>query len=53
MKLRLPVEGKKHDLILINKDTKRSSHMTPRTINDRPLVKHIMLIGISSAEFLL
>ena len=38
-------------MILINKYTKLSSHMTSMSINDRPLIKQIMLIG--SAKFLL
>ena len=37
----------------INKHTKLSSHMAPMPIKDKPLMKLIMLIGISSAKFLL
>ena len=40
-------------MILINKNTKLSSHMASMSINDRPLVKQIMLIGLSSAQLLL
>ena len=40
-------------MILINKQTKLSSHMSLVLINDRPLIKHIMLIWFSSAKFLL
>ena len=40
-------------MVLINKYTKLSSHVTSMSINDRLLVKQIMLIGLSSAKFLL
>ena len=40
-------------MILINKHAKLSSHTATMPINDRPLVKQIMLIGLSSAKFLL
>ena len=33
-------------MILINEFTKHSSHMALMSINDRPLVKQIMLIGL-------
>ena len=38
-------------MILINEYTKLSSHMSSMSINDRPLIKQIILIG--SAKFLL
>ena len=40
-------------MILINKQTKLSSHMALMPINDKSLIKQIMLIAISSAKFLL
>ena len=38
---------------MINKYTKLSSHMVSMSINDIPLVEHIMFIGLSSTKFLL
>ena len=40
-------------MILINKYTKFSIHMTSMSINDRLLVKQTMLKGLSSAKLLL
>ena len=40
-------------MIPINKHAKLSSHMGPMPINDRLLIKQSMLIGLSSAKFLL
>ena len=38
-------------MFYINKHTKLRSHIALIPINDRQLIKHIMLIGISSAKF--
>ena len=40
-------------MLLINKYIKLSSYMTSMPINDRPLIKLIMLISFSPANFLL
>ena len=40
-------------MILINKYTKLSSHMTSMSINDRLLIKQIVLKCLSSSKFLL
>ena len=45
-----------HDVLvtrIYNKYRKLSRHMASMSINDSPLVKQIMLIGLSSAKFLL
>ena len=39
-------------MIIINTYSNISCHMALMSINDRPLVKQIMLIGLSSATFL-
>ena len=38
-------------MIIINIHTKFSNHMASMPINDRPLIKQIMLIGFMSAKF--
>ena len=38
-------------MILINKHTKLSSHISSMSINDILLIKQIMLIGFSSAKY--
>ena len=40
-------------MVLINKQPKLSCHMAPMPINDRRLIKPIMLICFCSAKFLL
>ena len=40
-------------MILINKYTKLSSHMTSMTMNGILLIEQIMLIGLSNVKFLL
>ena len=40
-------------MVLINKQPKLSCHMASMPINDRRLIKHVMLICFCSAKFLL
>ena len=40
-------------MVLINKQHKLSCHMASMPINDRRLIKHVMLISFCSAKFLL
>ena len=40
-------------MVLINKHPKRSCHMVSMSINDRRLIKPVMLICFCSAKFLL